>query len=311
MLVFVKTMLALAGTIVIVPTSLIVFYLARKRLKVVETSKSKAHVFYRMIAGMLMGHVIGHIFVLNAQLMTVFVALGYFLLDMADTLGRAFNANANIVGPSDHSTADDVGLNRTTMETESVVVADDISSDAFAEQVFVVDDNWTDVRKRQWMLFTLISLLTVVCFMDGLQLIYSAPDKYGLIAAMIICYYVHVCSMSVTVFGAMIHAKYHTTENFYPHRRIIWWGALTFIWFLIVTLSAIPTMIGMSKETALFIALHPAVVAFYGMASGVLLRLQQYYGTVKLEASDRKELLLGSVILFASLFQSILTSQFL
>lgn len=301
-----KAALSVVGLVLSPILSIIVYNIARRNLQVKdgETSKSKAHLFYRMMSGLLVAQFIGHTYWYSAPFwfIAMFVAGGYVAMDVGETIGRAWNKNPYNYGPPDHAARDDIGLNKRTNETHHVLVVDDITSPDLPQDIQDSEDSVKDVTKRNWVLGVLIWCLAVICWADGLHLA-AAPVSVPILVS----YYVHGVALSLVVYGAMIHAKFHNEER----RRWAWWGVVSAIWSVVYFTSALLVVIGIPQDVVLQIAYHQAFIAFYGFASGVLLKVQHYFHAMKGEASDRREMWLGIVVLVVSTAVGMATSVYL
>jgi len=301
-----KAVLSLVGLVVSPIISGIMYWLAVKRLKEGETSKSKAHLFYRMISGILLAQFIGHTYwyVYPYWFIAIFVALGYVTLDVGEGIGRIWNRNPHYTGPPDHSNVfEDIGLDKKTNTTHSIIVADDLTSPEFSDNVFLIQDNVKDMTKRQWMLGVLLFCLSIICCVDGFHLAITAIS-----APLIVSYYVHGICLSIVVYSAMIHAHYHTEES----HRWLWWIAITCVWSLVYFSSAIFVLIEQPQQYIIVeIIHHPAFIAIYGFASGILLKMQHYFHSMKMETYDKRELGWGMIVFALSVSVAMATSVYL
>lgn len=298
--------LPLAGALMSPLLSWFFYWAARRRHQAGDTLKSRAYLFYRMLSGILLGQFIGHTIWTHSYALVIFVALGYFLFDGAEGVARIWNTNTNWVGPADYDAPDDVGLNRQTMEVESIVVSDDLSGRAFQDDQFTAQADYKDTRKRQWMLVSIIVLFIIISTMDGIQLVALAPPT----AAIITCYYINAAALSVAVYGAMIHAKFHVTEEDRP--RLAWWVGVTVGWCVVFTLcSSLMALVGLQLSEARAMIQSEALIAFYGASSGALLKVQQYFHTMKMSTIDRRDTWLGIGVFGVALAQSMVTSIYL
>lgn len=301
-----KAALSVVGLVISPIVSIIVYYIAQRALQVHEgeTSKSKAHLFYRMMSGLLLAQFVGHTYWYSAPFwfIAMFVAAGYVAMDVGETIGRAWNKNPHNYGPPDHAARDDIGLNRKTNTIHHVHYVDDITSPDLPQDIQQIEDSVKDVTKRLWILGVLIWCLAVICWADGLNLA-AAPVTLPILVS----YYVHGIALSLVVYSAMIHAKFHNEE----HRRWAWWALVSLIWSVIYFGSALLVVIDMPPYIVLQIAYHPAFIAFYGFASGVLLKVQHYFHTMKSEALDRREMWLGILVLITAAAVGMATSIYL
>lgn len=284
----------------------LIYYLARRRrMKVDETLKSRAYLFYRFISALLLGQVLCHTEWSAAPWMVLCVAGGYFLLDAAEGASRVWNDNAYFIGPADYEMDGELGLNRAVLEVQNTMVSDDVNSEEFAHDTYEVERDYKDNIKRQWVLMLLVFLLLVVSMMDGFLLIIR-DVTVGTVAA----FYVAAISMSLAVYGAMIHAKYHITEK--KRKRLQWWIAISALWCLgLFFTSCMPLLVGMQLTAAQAAVSHTAFIVFYGLAAGALLKIQQYFHYMKQQNVDRWDTFLGMGVFLLALGQSAATSMFL
>lgn len=304
-----QAMLPLAGLIVSPTLSIIVYYMARKRLTAIEPLKSRAHLFYLMLSGNLAGQFIGHTKWTNQEFMSLFVALGFFLLFAFQEFMRICNRNPNLVSPSDCVAREDIGLNKSTMEIESIIESDDITSKDYGQQDYEVSVQWKDTRKRQWMLGILFGLYAIVSFTNGLYLVYANPQSEMHAARVIVYYYINCVSMSLCIYGSMIHAQFHVTEEAKP--RILWWIAATLLWSIIFFSSSLIVLVGVQYTWVDYVIHDYALVAFYGVASGAILMMQIYYHNRRYDNLSKRDVIFGIIVFAIALGQAMLTSTFL
>jgi hypothetical protein len=301
-----KAALSVVGLVLAPILSVVVYHIAQRALHVREgeTSKSKAHLFYRMMSGLLVAQFIGHTYWYSAPFwfIAMFVAVGYVAMDVGESVGRAWNKNPHNYGPPDHAARDDIGLNRRTNKVHHVMVVDDITSADLPQDIQDTEDSVKDMTKRTWMLFMLVWCLSIICCADGFHLA-VAPVT----VAILVSYYVHGVGLSLVVYGAMIHAKFHNEEV----RPWLWWSALTLLWSIMYFLSALLVVIGVPQAVLLQVSYHPAFIAAYGFASGMLLKIQHYFHAMKGEANDRREMWLGIVVLVMATAVGMATSVYL
>jgi len=302
-----KAVLSLVGLVLSPVLSGILYYLARKRLnlKKDETSKSKAHLFYRMVSGILLAQFLGHTYWYNPfWFIGVFVCFGYFFMDASESIGRLWNKNDNYIGPTDFAAPQDIGLNKKTHVRDNIIVADDLTSPEFAQEVFIVEDDVKDLTKRQYVLLVLLVCLFIISCVDGFHLAVTPSS-----ILLIVSYYVHGVCLSVAVYSTMIHAQYHTEGP--KSRRWFWWCMITLIWSFVYFCSAIFVFLPIPSALLLDILNHKAFVATYGFASGILLKLQHYFHGIHVETRDKSELWLGIGVFFAAVAIAMMTSIYL
>jgi hypothetical protein len=297
-----KAALSLVGLVLSPLLSILIYWIALHRLKESEDTKSRAHLFYRMISGILLAQFIGHTYWYAAPFwfIALFVALGFVMLDVGESIGRLWNTNSKYL-PSENI-VEDIGLNKKTNISNTVVVISDLTSNDFADDTFDIQDNVKDMTKRRWMLGVFFFCLIIISCSDGFHLSVTPIS-----AALLVSYYVHGICLSVAVFSAMIHAHVHTSP-----RRCVWWILLTCAWSCIYFCSALFVIIELPPQYLVFETIHhPAFVAIYGFASGILLKIQFYFHFMKSVSTDKRELGWGILVFVAAVAIAMATSVFL
>lgn len=299
-------LLPLLGGLICPLLSWLVYRVSLRRLKQKETTKSRAHVFYRILSGVLLAQFLCHTAIsasIDLKYMFYFILAGYFLMDCAEAIGRIWNTNSNYIAPLDEQVPEDIGLNRETMQEQSIAVATNVSSNDFSNMIWTLQDYSKGNRKSQWLLGLLLVVFCIIVMVDGLLLI-----VYPQSIAAFVSFFVNGVSMSVAVYGAMIHAKFHVEEERMP--RIAWWCLVTGIWCVTLVCSTIFVLTHMNVETALGIVNNKILLSFYGAAGGCVLKLQQYYHNRKVEEIDRAQTWLGMGVFFVAIAQGVATSIF-
>jgi hypothetical protein len=312
------TLVALAAPVVCPLLSAMVYLTARRRLLHRDSLTSQAYLFYLLISGNLLGQFLGHVSSANVPLMALFIALGFFAMHAAQEVGQRWNTNAHFHGVSDYAARDDIGLHKESMTMDAVIVSSDLASPTFAQEHFEVYRQDKDERKRRWMLACLLLLLVVITFTDGLFLIYRASPTAAapggaLSVVLVICFYINVATMSLCVYGAMLHAKLHIVED--DRRRVGGWCALTALWSVVVFCNtAVMLLAGVTYGWVAGVVAMDVLVALYGVAAGVLLNLAAYFYLYlkRVETVTTKgELATGILVFGVSLGQNVATSYFL
>lgn len=305
-----QIVLPLLGGVVAPVIGFFVYRFARRRFRLKDTVKSKAFLFYRVLSAVLLGQFLCHTIIhsdvdLGIRFMFIFVLVGYVLMDIGESIGRVWNTNSGYTGPLDEHVHDEVAMNREKMEENTVVVADNIASHDFSNLVWTMEDVAKDKRKREWMLGILLVIFAIITTMDGMMLIFRNPMTTEACIMTVACYYVNGISMSVAVYGAMIHAKTMYIEEDRP--RILWSAGLVVLWSLILVASAIPVLVGAQVSTIATTVQSKAFLAFYGTASGCVLKLQQYFYGRKADTTDKRDTVLGLIVFVAAVGQSAVT----
>lgn len=297
--------ISLTGLLICPVISFVVFYLAvaRKNIKETETLTSKAHLFYRMQSGILLGQVINFTF-WHVQLVPLFVCVGYYFLEIIEAYTLSIQHKYSNSNATDlNNNMEDVGLNKKTMEKETVFVFNDLTNSDFAEgQIIVAADDF-DNKKRQYMLFITLFSFLLICVSNGFHLV-SLPSNNKVNT--LICYVFNAVSMTIVVCSCMIHAHYHVTEI--KRRRMLWWMLITFIWAIIVFSGAIVVLSGIQQATATLIVNNNIFTGIFGVSSGFLLRIQGYFHNIKATGLDKRDVTLGLLVFAVALAQSIAIS---
>lgn len=277
-----RAAVALAGSLFAPALSAATLWFSRRRVKEHESSESRAFVFYCGISGVLLGQVMCHTALqsdrLDARVMHACAIAGFVAAYAAETLGRVWSAFPGYVAPADgHAGVDtDSDLDKARMESKSVVRARDVGSEEFSILIFDVQDQGKDTSKRVWVLAALCVALVPVLVMDGVLLVYRAPVSSTM--ALTACFVVNAAALSMAVYGAMMHAKYHVYEDFV--RRGLWrWLLMTVAWCLALVCAALPVLMQVSAAAVAPLVEHWAALCVYGFASGVLLKLAVYFLT--------------------------------
>lgn len=295
--------------------STLVYIIARRRLQEGQDSASRAHLFYRLISFSLLGQFLGHLHMppaaaagASAWFIPVLLAVGYFVLDTVEAAARVCRKTPHITDSASDTAhlSDDIALDRATGQDLSVLVSNNVSSPSFASSVFAMQDVRYDVRKRRWILALLLALFFVISLVDGLELVAQGTEANSLLVPF---YYMHNLSLSLTAYAAMIHCRIQRIEH--ARTRLLTWALLTLCVVGVVGTSAVVPLSGtLSAAEAQRILLEPALVVFYGLAAGALLRVQQYFHAVKLASLDRWDTLAGVVVAFLVLSETMSTSVF-
>lgn len=316
-----KALLTLLGGAFVPFSSWIVYVVARHRLRYKATLKSRAYLFYQVLAGVLLGQFMCHTWVglgaspVDARFMFLFALLGCNIFHSAETVGRLWNTNVNYHGPlddnHDSNTADDDDddLDREQMEEKTVDATTHVNSDAHADHHWVRNDKAKRRRKRKWMMALVFVVFAIICLMDGMVLVYRNPQDATQMGLTLFAFYLNGVSMTISVLGAMLHAKWHVREERRP--RMAWWCLLTFIWTVILVGSVVPVLVGVSAETAQCIISAKPFLAFYGVASGCVLVLKQYYHNRKMDDIGKRESFLGEVVFWLATAQAAVTGFWL
>jgi len=308
-------MLPLLGGIVAPILGFLVYKFSRRRLRVKDSSRSRAYIFYRILSGALLGQFLCHTNVIGGlwglEFMYLFVVAGYMLFGTAEDVGRVWNTNVNYIGPSDGATSltEDIALDKERMEEKPIAVIEDVTSHDFSAAVWMIQDKQKDRNKRQWILFGLMVVLACITVLDGMMLVYRNPTTPEQVAIIIVCFFGNGISLSTAFYGAMIHARMHVNSE--ARTRVLWWTFVAGIWCAMLACASIPVLIGMQVTVAAEIVNSVPFVVVYGVAAGCILAIQQYFYGMKMETTDKRDILWGRLVFVAAIGQSAATGFWL
>lgn len=293
-----KVILPLSGGIICPLLSLAFYIFSKKRMLKEETLKSRAHVFYQMMSGILIGQFLCHTFIFfDVTYTLIFVLVGYVVMVCAEVIGRMWNTNVQYIGPVDSQVKEDLDVDKESMSEKSVIRA---TADQMPTAIWVSQDVSKDTNIRRWIMGVLIVVFIMISIVDGIVLIFRSAS-----VALVVCYYVNSIAMTIAVLSSMIHAKIHFKEYYV-------WCILSGIWCLSVFCSTIPVLANVSYDMSVLILENKVFIAFYALAAGCLLRLQQYYHNQIFQTTfDRKENCFGIIVFVLSATQAAVTSVWL
>lgn len=306
-----KVALSLMGGLLVPLMGWFVFVVARRRLRQSDSLTRRGYLFYQTLAGVLLGQFMCHTWRglgVDATYMFVFALLGCLVLHSAEQIGRLWNTNVNYHGPlRDDCDNDDYALERTHLEEQTMMVVNNVGSHQFASTMWRALDYSKQMVKRNWMMWLVVVVFSLIAVMDGLLLVCRNPQGETQVMLTVLAFYLNGCAMTVSVFGATLHSKWHVTEE----HRAAWWTALTLAWAAILVASVVPVLANVSVETALSIISHRAFLAFYGLAAGAVLGLKEYYHRRNMSDIDRSEALWGEVVFWLAAGQAAVTAFWL
>jgi hypothetical protein len=291
-----------------------VYVIARHRLRLKDSLKSRAYLFYQVLAGVLLGQFMCHTWVglgaspVDARFMFLFALLGSNLFHSGETIGRIWNTNVNYHGPLNDDEDEDE-LDREHMEEQTVEATTHVNSQGFADRHWSRLDKTKRKTKRKWMMSLVFAVFAVISVMDGMILVYRNPQDTTQMALTLFAFYLNGVSMTISILGAMLHAKWHVREEQRP--RIAWWVFLTLLWSAILVGSTVPVLLCVSLETAQSIIASRPLLAFYGVASGCVLVLKEYYHNRKMDSIGKRESFWGEVVYWMATAQAAVTGFWL
>lgn len=307
-----KVFLALVGGLISPILSVIILIWSRRRLKEDADSESRSFLFYSALSGILLGQYVCHTAVVPdrfyTRIMNMCALAGFFLLYFFESEYRMWNAVPEYIQPPDGQLAvdGDSGLQRSKMEQDSLVSARGVNTSEMPRTIFGTQDVAKDETKRIWLLVLLYINLAFVLCIDGLLLVYRSESSNH--AAVVACFVLNGTALSVAIYSAMIHAKYHSYEEF--KRNGLWrWILLTFVWSAMLLCSTIPVLMNLNSAT--WIIENYVLLCLYGVASGFLLKLCFYYFNRGVEASRRRMIRLGVLVFALAAGQSAATGVWL
>jgi hypothetical protein len=304
-------LLPLMGAVCVPVLSFLSYRWVKRHMTQQDTTNSRGYYFYRALSGVLLGQLLGHMFVvpltnMDAVFAYAFVLVGYILLEMLDGIGRMWNTNDNYTGVHDDAVQEDLMLDKDHVEEKEVVHISNVTSAEFAESQWAMEDWAKDNRKRHWLLAALMTVFGITVTIQGMLVVYRGGWNN---VAVIFCYYVNGIMLSIGVFAAMTHSKIHLDEN--RRKARFWWCLLTFIWAALAILSSVPTLANISITSASIVLQNRVFLCFVGVTSGVMLRLQFYYHSRRLIDATWQSTLLGLLVLTVTATASFVTGFWL
>jgi len=285
-----------------------IMYVASRRLGKPakgETFKEKLYIVQSIVAAFLLGQIAGHTTVFTSSFPLLygylFVLSGIVCLRHLESIGRAWRKNVADT-PAVDGQVHDFEVDADLMEEKAYVTLKDLGSPEAAEVQWSAHDVRRSNAKRQYMLFVLLFALAVVSTMNGFIMV-SRTSPVSSVA----CFLVNGAAQSVTVFGAMINAGYHTTED--KRKRIAYWCVFTVSWMCILVCSTIPVLLNVSNAQSIINS--PYFSSVYLFATGLLWRLSYYYEKNLYQCRNRKEILLDALVFTLALALSAATGFWL
>lgn len=278
----------------IVCTTIYLIAVKRLRVKENETIASKAHLFYRMTSGIILGQVLNYT-IWSVQLVPLFVCVGYYLLEVIDAFVSLD------VGEERNG---DIALNKETMEEETVFVFKDITDASYREGQASIRLNDKIKKRRHFMLWVTLFAFTLISISNGFHLA-SGLFPYNKTATLC-CYVANAVAMTVAVCSCMIHARYHVREE---HRyRILWWFSVSLLWCVPIVFcgGTIIILVGVQSSLAQEVIQSNAFTGIFGVSSGLLLRIHQYFHHSRAKGvADKQDTFIGLSVFALSLAQSV------
>jgi hypothetical protein len=285
------------------------------KVKVIERKeqfRSKAYLFYRVLAGVLLGQFFCHTKVyvsvavqqqqitLSLFLLYAAALISYVIMDLIECEARMYKYDQS-GGPVDHAISDDAGVDYERQIDATIVAVSNVGSEEFSEFLWQTGEQNKDTRKRKWLLGTLMFILILIVSVNGCMLTLTQSN------ASVVCYYINGLALSLAVYGAMIHAKLHLMET----RSVFWWTLVTCIWCIALILSTIPVLVDANAAIVASVISHWAYIVCYGAAAGLILKLHVYYYSKKLEDMSKWNMRMGELGFILAAAQSIVTGYWL
>jgi hypothetical protein len=309
--------LALLGGVVVPITAAVTLWYAHRRAQPDQkgsASRSRAYLFYRSMAGVLLGQVLCHTWLpialgnMDMRLLFACVLLGYLLVDAAEAVSRAWDPRYVVIDDDVPAPLDESCVDAVRMEEQHIVSMSHLRDPTFADRAWALTDKERDEQKRQWMLAALFIALSWALVADALLLVVLDGPLNDLL---VLCFYLHGFTLSLALLGGMIHAKYHLAAGGKRPRWLWWWAVAGVGWCLCVLVLGVGLPLWLQADPALVLAAlqHPAFMVFYGLASGVLLKLHVYYYSRRLDpATTRSDVAWGLLVFWLSAGQACATA---
>lgn len=267
--------------------------------------RNRAYLFYRAMAGVLLGQVLCHTWLpvtlgaLDVRLLMACVLVGFLLMDAGEAVARVWHAHGYVVVDDDVAAQlDEAFVDAGRMEPQRVVVMENLRAPTFAVAAWALADKERDYVKRQWMLGALFVALAVVTLTDAALLVALEDPSMLLNDILIFCFYLHGFTLSLALLGALLHAKWHLGGR--AQRWCWWWVVVGGAWCvaLLVVGTGLPLWLGVPPELVVATLQQPGFMVVYGLATGVLLKLHVYYYSRRMDPATTRGVVAWGLVCF-------------
>ena len=309
-----KGILPLAGALIVPTLSYLIYRYSRKRLQVHEGSRSRSHLFYRIMTGMLLGQFLCHSFFkstiysdVGADFMAALVLLGWLTVECFWSLGRVCGPNKNVASPDmcTNEQDEDMLLDKEQVVQHDYVELTGLNKTTSAKRLMSIYQASRDERRRMYVLMLVFVVYICICIVDGFYLVYRNPEDEAQQATQIACFFLNKVGQTIIILGALSHARLHTFDQ--KRKRIAWWFGLSFLWATAVTLSTLPVLVNMDADKATDLVSNNVLCAFYSLSAGMLLWLVGYFRSLNPKDIDKKDTIKSLVVLILAASVSAVT----
>ena len=309
--------LALLGGLLVPLAAALTLWYAHRRAQPEQrgsASRRRAYLFYRAMAGVLLGQVLCHTWLpvslgaIDPRWLFACVLLGYVLVDAVEGVSRIWDRRYVVVEDDTIPPLDEACVDASHMEEQPIVSMGNLRDPSFADRAWALTDKERDEQKRQWMLGALFVALCLVIITDGLLLV--VLENSVLNEVLVLCFYLHGFTLSMALLGGMLHAKFHLTAGGRWPRWIWWWLLVGVAWsfFVLILGVGLPLWLQTPAASILTLLAHPLFMVLYGLAAGVLLKLHVYYYSRRLDPNTtRADVAWGLLVFWCSAGQACLT----
>lgn len=289
-------------------TLLALYRYGRKSLRGQQTFTSRLDYLYSFVAASIMGeflfqafpnsslpmiaHNITHIepgqAPVGSSVPSIFMMVGLFVMLCIQKYSRVWNDSPNYSG-SNLAIVEIVSvIDPETFEILDVFQADGMDNDHLGEQRMTLEDEHAELRKRGQLVLITMGICTVLCILEGFFLVYQHGNKW----VILFVFWLDKLMETIVIGTSMLHAYYHAKS---PRTRN-WFFVGSFIWIVVMFLSTMPALLGLSRSQCTVVLTHLATSIFYALSGGILLYVSIYYLQIDMRRTDVKETLVRSAL---------------
>ncbi len=252
--------------------------------------QSDAYLFYRCMAGYMLGTAICTHYTSLDWLFAVCFLGTYVLIYVCNLISKIWNSNENLVIPRDIMPEGEFCVDNEDLETNNLVWT---TPSTLASDVTVMNFGSKETKRRFW--FFILQLVATTF------LTVAVPLKTDQNVGTLFCFIFSVACSTLSVCGGMVHVHMH----FVNQRK--WWIVTTLYWMAVVCAGQCVPLFVLTQPWML-----PAGGAFLGVPAAAMLFLHNYYTDVDMmDHLSKKKLFWGVVCFAGSIAQAPLTRYFL
>lgn len=303
---------------------LIYWYAKRSLINESERVSSRMELWYACMAGAMLGIFIfrtlpqsaafnnnGNIS-LSYRELAAFVMLGFYALMWVDKVGRvcAYNPvyfnGLSIQEASDENANIELLLNRQDVTMTDYHESNNVYDEQFPQELHELQVTAHVITRRQRDALLLCVLMSFVCIVEGLYLIYRQDVALGGKAGIVACFYIDKLLETLVVGCIMIYGMFHSLSRY----RSIYWLIST-LWCIVIVMSVVPVLNDTSMMEITNALQHPAMAICYAISAGFIFYISIFFIFSNRIRTDRKEMITRVIVFGAGLAISFVTGMFM